>query len=484
MKVHSFFSAIIFAALLVMVSASTDAATAFWHGQGETANWSDADNWDDDSTVDGETYVPQDGDSLRWFPSDAGNLNSNNDLDGLSIAGISLQGGPSSGVVLNGNQISLAGTIDGYGNSAIINLPIQAEGIVAIEDGTPLTINGVISEDASSRDLRLNSDTINLSGANTISGKAHLGINGTPTVYINTLDNIGIAQSLGTGTTIQFSHNDNSGSIVYTGGATSTDKQFELGRAGSYTGSATFLNNGTGAVTWTGAQAGTSNGDTSRTFTLGGTNADDNEWQSVFRNFGANDILSVDKSGDGKWILSGDNTYTGATSVTAGTLLINGDQSGATGAVTVDAGATLGGTGTVGGAATVSGILSPGTSAGTLTFADGLDVSGAETLLFELGTTSDLVRVSGGDLEIGTLGFSDFDFTALGNFGAGDYTLFESSSLLGTLDDGDQTGLIDGLDGTLSITDDNVVLVVIPEPAAGILFLASFLLAIGGRRRK
>lgn len=47
--------------------------------------------------------------------------------------------------------------------------------------------------------------------------------------------------------------------------------------------------------------------------------------------------------------------YKGATSVEAGKLFINGDNSAATGAVTVASGATLGGNGTVGGATTISG---------------------------------------------------------------------------------------------------------------------------------
>ena len=55
------------------------------------------------------------------------------------------------------------------------------------------------------------------------------------------------------------------------------------------------------------------------------------------------------KTGSNTLTLTGNNTYTGATSVSAGTLVVNGDQSGATGNVTVASGARLAGTGTVGG---------------------------------------------------------------------------------------------------------------------------------------
>ncbi|MBZ9850374.1 autotransporter-associated beta strand repeat-containing protein [Mesorhizobium sp. CA14] len=71
---------------------------------------------------------------------------------------------------------------------------------------------------------------------------------------------------------------------------------------------------------------------------------------------------SVNKLGTGVTTLTGNNTYGGATNVNAGTLLINGNQSAATGQTNVASGATLGGTGTIGGSVTVAdgGTLSPG----------------------------------------------------------------------------------------------------------------------------
>ncbi|MEY4179831.1 MAG: hypothetical protein RLY70_3405 [Planctomycetota bacterium] len=73
------------------------------------------------------------------------------------------------------------------------------------------------------------------------------------------------------------------------------------------------------------------------------------------------------KSTTGRATLLGANAYSGATSVNAGTLLVNG-STGASSGVTVASGGTLGGSGTVGGSVTVAagGVLAPGNSPGTL----------------------------------------------------------------------------------------------------------------------
>jgi autotransporter-associated beta strand protein len=101
----------------------------------------------------------------------------------------------------------------------------------------------------------------------------------------------------------------------------------------------------------------------------------------------ASGALSLVKIGSGVQTLVGANTYSGSTSVSAGTLLVNGNQSGATGAVTVAAGATLGGSGTIGGAVTVNGILSPGNSPGVLTVSS-VVLGASSTSLFEINGTT------------------------------------------------------------------------------------------------
>ncbi len=87
----------------------------------------------------------------------------------------------------------------------------------------------------------------------------------------------------------------------------------------------------------------------------------------------------------GTLVLGGANTYLGTTRVAAGTLLVNGALNGG-GAVTVNAGATLGGTGRIAGLVGGAGLVSPGASAGILAVAT-IDPTTGMDFAFEFGRT-------------------------------------------------------------------------------------------------
>jgi len=194
------------------------------------------------------------------------------------------------------------------------------------------TISGVIS--SSGALTKSGTGTLSLSGTNTYTGITTVtgGI-----LSINLLANGGSNSSLGAVTNAATNLVLNGGTLQYTGATVSTDRLFSVGTSG-----ATLDASGTGAVNFTNTGTIGFNGQTgTRTLTLTGTNTGDNTLAAVIGdNTGATSLV---KSGTGTWVISGSNTFTGTTTVNAGTLKLasSGSALGSTSLITVNSGGTL-----------------------------------------------------------------------------------------------------------------------------------------------
>ena len=195
------------------------------------------------------------------------------------------------------------------------------------------------------------------------------------------------------------------GTLQYTGStAQSTNRLFTLNTGGGTIDASGSVSAATVNFTGTGALDG-GTGATLRSLTLTGSNAGNNSLAGILAD-GTGSAVSLVKSGNGTWAVSGTNTYTGTTTISAGTLLINGNQPLATGAVSVASNATLGGNGTVGGATTFTGtsIHSAGSAAatvGTQNFSSSLTYGNGTIFAWDLDT------LTGGDVTDPGLGVSD-----------------------------------------------------------------------------
>lgn len=191
------------------------------------------------------------------------------------------------------------------------------------------------------------------------------------------------------------------------------------------------------------------------------------------------------KEGAGILTLGGVNTYTGATTVTTGGLVVLGSVAGS---VNVASGASLGGNGSILGAVNIAagGTLAPGASAGTL-LTGALTLGGTSVLDYELttpgvagGATNDLLSVTGNLTLDGTL-----KVTALPGFAAGNYRIINyTGALTNNTLVLDSTFLSAYPGSSISTaTAGQVNLTVVPEPAATALLAGGLGLMMGRRRR-
>tara|TARA_A100001391_G_scaffold151415_1_gene109000 strand:- start:387 stop:3311 length:2925 start_codon:yes stop_codon:yes gene_type:complete len=307
-------------------------------------------------------------------------------------------------------QIGNGGTTGALGG----NITITSLGTLTFNRSDTLTYGGVISGNGNI--VQSGAGTLILAGTNTFSG--------TTTITNGTLQigNGGTTGSL-TGNIINnaslaFNH---SSSMTYAGVISGTG---DLARSGAgtliLTGNSTY----TGDTTISAGTLQIGNGGTTGSLTgniinnasLAFNRSNDLTFANAISGTG-----SLNKLGAGSLTLSGTNTYTGATTVTAGTLSVNGSATSS--AFTVQNGGTLGGTGTVGATTVQSGgIHAPGNSIGTQTVNGNYDLSNGGTLVIEVNAAgnADQVIVNGtvnvGGATLRILGLPDNDMSGQNSY--------------------------------------------------------------------
>jgi autotransporter-associated beta strand protein len=340
--------------------------------------------------------------------------------------------------------------------------------------------------------LSFGSLTLNGGGLDIGGGTGSTGtvlVSGLTTVNAGTLRNFG----------------GNSGSINYAGGlefSTSTNTSFHINRtADSGEVSAAFLSGGFNAA-GSNIQGSTDVGLVS-TLVLTG-NSDEfstKTYSGQIINGGSGRSTIIEKRGSMTQIFQGASSYTGGTIISAGTLLVNNATGSGigTGTVVVENGGTFGGGNAAGTTGFVSGLvdldsgghLAPGVNAvGRLTLQSGLTLndSGGSILDMELGTSSDLIRITAGTFTGNSSGFTLVNVSDAGGFGIGTYTLIDwtGATLSGvTALDFQLNSTPSGYTGTFDIVGSTLQLTVsaIPEPSSAILFGLGFAVFLFRNRR-
>jgi len=354
-------------------------------------------------------------------------------------------------ILLGGGQTTILGRVDDFGGF----------GGIRVDQNSLLTLSG-----AWVANTRLMIDQ----GRTDFTSAAAIGGNQT------TWNSIRIGNNVSTGI----------GTLRYTGtGDVQVDRRIQIGNGANVnqTGSAIIENtsatgklvfgnsifNADGADPLSFGNAGTA---AARTLTLGGNNTLANEITGQIINNSANGTIGVIKEGDGRWILSGNNTYTGNTMVNAGTLLINGSTAVGS-AVTVANSAVIGGNGTINGNLT----LQSGARFGfdTTNTAFTLTLVGTLTLDNSFGVAS-LRNLDGTAIAWDTIALNT-TYTLLDTSFAFDANNIQNFGFANRL-----TGLAGGREAYFQ--DGSLQLVVIPEPSTWALLAVSLAALVIFRRRR
>jgi fibronectin-binding autotransporter adhesin len=356
----------------------------------------------------------------------------------------------------------------------------------AVESGTVSAILG-----GTAALTKSTAGTVILSGNNTYSG--------TTTISGGTLQigNGGTSGTLGSGAVIDNAtlSLNRSDTVTVSGDISGTGV---LNKNGAGTAILTGSNSYSGTTTISSGILQIGNGGTSGTLGSGGVT--DNAALAFNRSddgLSVSNLISgtgsVTQAGSGTTTLTANNTYTGATNVNAGKLLINGNQSSASGAVTVtNSGSVLGGTGTIGSAVTVNSgaaiLGGTGTSAsGTLSVSASLTLNSGSIVELALGpsfTHSTLSRTGTGPRTWTFQSNQQFTFIDLGaTSGTYDNII---TGLSGSLTTSGWTITNPGWVGTFTFDSGNVDLnlTAVPEPSTwAAASLALIALLIHQRRR-
>ncbi len=336
-----------------------------WSGTTD-GTWSNASNW-------GGTAIAS-GDYVTFNSTSSANLTTVNDVAGLTVAQITIANAPSA-VSIGGSAFTLTSGIDMTAATADLTI-------------TPaLTLGNAQTWDVTSGRTLTVGDVANGGNLLTVQGAGNTTIGGT-------LSGGGGLTKAGTGTLILSGNNTYAGNNTISGGTLQISSDANLG---FFTDSVTFSASSTLKTT--------GNVSSTRIMTLNGTDTLDiasgttTSWGGDIGGVGA-----LTKIGAGTLLLevTGTKNYTGATTLSAGGLEVDGAITAST--VTVASGASLNGGGSIF-ALNNNGLVTPGNSPGTLTINNNYTQSSTGSLGIELAspTSFDKLVVGGVATLNGTL---------------------------------------------------------------------------------
>lgn len=228
----------------------------------------------------------------------------------------------------SGTLVFNGGTFQGNGSPYTLANTVSLAANTEISGSSNLTFTGNVALGSTTRTLTITSTGTNLFSGTlagtaglTKTGSGLLALTGTSSIFtgkttissgtlaVAKLADAGVASSLGSATSTSSVIDLGGATLLYQGGNSTSNRVLNL------TSSATVEASGSGALVLTSTITGTTG---AKVFTLAGTSTGTNTISGNIVNGSGTTALT--KAGIGTWILSGNNTYTGATTITAGLL--------------------------------------------------------------------------------------------------------------------------------------------------------------------
>lgn len=372
----------------------------------------------------------------------------NNSIKSANSSSLSLNVNGSGTVSLAGVQAPGATLSGGHSNTRLFGGTLRLMGADALNSSTltlsggnldsgvaNMVVSGVNPQTWSGDFTFVGTESLNLgSGAVTMSGSRIVTVSAKTLEVDGVISGAGSLTKSGAGTLVL------GGANLYSGGTVVSNGVLKLGNSsalGASTGDLTV--HGTVNLNGNSISIGSLSGNAtgviddiagSGSDTVAVNSASNSVFAGVIKN--TTGSVALTKDGSGALTLSGANTYSGNTTVTAGSLLVNGSIG--SGAVTVASGATFGGSGSIGGSvdwqsgSAGSFSLTPTTGAGSNSTP--LTVSGSVTL----NDNAITVNVLGGTpIGVGTYKLMSYNNAgSSGAFSTGSPTYTGAGAMSGT----------------------------------------------------
>jgi autotransporter-associated beta strand protein len=296
---------------IFLLASSSLAANRVWTGEYDTI-WSNPWNWVDD-------LRPTNGDTVVFNDLSTANLSTEVVWSSYSNLAINVTGTPAGAINIEGNEFGVCGAVQASGQNLTINNPLRCDcdTTFSSSNGQQLTINGRIDPDGYILNLGASSNGQLLLNGDIIGYPAYVRIEGTSGGEVHVYGSISGGVMYYDNSYVE-SPQTYSGYSYIMGGTLHANASLSSTGVVSVRNGSTYLLGAPNTIGSLIGYSGTTIDTNGYTLSVGATNNTSQHYGVIV---GAGNLV---KEGTGTFTLTGNNTYTGTTTVNGGKLKLSG----------------------------------------------------------------------------------------------------------------------------------------------------------------